>query len=125
MAHSMRAMSGEPANFSLEYAARWRAGRPRRQSREGQRPTLGDLQRATPWVWLYCERCPHHASLACAVAVIRWGPDASSDRLRQWTRCTACGSNARPSSAPAGQAGTSGFSRSLRELAAAREARLA
>jgi transposase len=22
----------------------------------GQRPTLGELQRATPWVWLWCER---------------------------------------------------------------------
>jgi hypothetical protein len=37
------------------------------------RTTLGDLHRATPWVWLNCEKCPHHAPLACAVAVIRWG----------------------------------------------------
>jgi hypothetical protein len=58
----------------------------------GPRPTLGDLQRTTPWVWLWCERCQHHAPLACAVAVILWGPDASSDRLRARTRCTNCGS---------------------------------
>jgi hypothetical protein len=56
-----------------------------------QIPTLGDLQRATAWVWLWCERCQHHAPLACAVAVIRWGAGASSDRLRQRVRCTGCG----------------------------------
>jgi len=27
----------------------------------GPIPTLGELQRATPWVWLWCERCQHHA----------------------------------------------------------------
>ncbi len=53
--------------------------------------TLGDLQRATPWLLLNCERCQHHAPLACAVAVIRWGRDASSDVLRQRARRTACG----------------------------------
>jgi hypothetical protein len=57
----------------------------------GPIPTLGDLQRTTPWVWLWRERCQHHAPLACAVAVIRWGADVSSDRLRQRTRCTGCG----------------------------------
>jgi len=57
----------------------------------GPIPTLGELQRATPWGWLWCERCQHHAPLACAVAVIRWGADASSDRLRQRARCSACG----------------------------------
>jgi hypothetical protein len=58
----------------------------------GPRPTLGELQRATPWVWLWCEGCQHHAPLACAVAVILWGPDASSDKLRNGARCTSCGS---------------------------------
>jgi hypothetical protein len=53
--------------------------------------TLGDLHRATPWLWLNCERCQHHAPLACAVAVIRWGADASSDVLRQRARCICCG----------------------------------
>jgi hypothetical protein len=41
----------------------------------GPPPTLGELQRTTPWVWLWCERCQHHAPLACAVAVILWGPE--------------------------------------------------
>jgi hypothetical protein len=57
----------------------------------GPRPTLGELQRAAPWVWLWCERCQHHAPLACAVAVILWGPDASSDKLCAGARCTSCG----------------------------------
>jgi hypothetical protein len=51
--------------------------------------TLGDLQRVTPWLWLNCERRQHYAPLACAVAVNRWGRDASSDVLRQRARCTA------------------------------------
>jgi hypothetical protein len=58
----------------------------------GPIPTLGELQQTTPWVWLWCERCQHHAPLACAVPVIRWGPNVSSDRLRQRARCSACGS---------------------------------
>jgi len=57
----------------------------------GPRPTLGDLHRVTPWVWLYCEGCLHHSPIACAIPVIRWGADASSDVLRQRARCTACG----------------------------------
>ena len=55
------------------------------------RITLGDLHRATPWLWLYCERCSHSSPLACAVAVIRWGAETSSDKLRRSARCTACG----------------------------------
>src|SRR5215469_1530015 len=57
--------------------------RPNFHMRElGPRPTLGELQRSTPWVWLWCERSQHHAPLACAVALIRRGPNTSSDRLR-------------------------------------------
>jgi hypothetical protein len=55
------------------------------------RTTSGDLQRATAWVWQYCEPCRHHSPLACAVAVTRWGANTSSDKLRQSARCTACG----------------------------------
>ncbi len=53
--------------------------------------TLGDLHRATPWVWVFCEKCLHHAPLPCAVPVIRWGAEVSSDVLRRRARCTACG----------------------------------
>jgi hypothetical protein len=72
----------------------------------GPRPTLGELHRTTPWVWLWCERCQHHAPLACAVAVIRWGPNASSDKLRAAARCTDCGGNGATIQRP-GWAGTS------------------
>jgi hypothetical protein len=30
--------------------------------------------------------------MAITPLIIRWGPDTSSDRLRQCARCTACGS---------------------------------
>jgi hypothetical protein len=83
-------MSGEPHYLSLRDAAFWQSRR-NYKSRPGPRPTLGDLQRSTPWVWIHCERCQHSAPFACAVAVIRWGPHESSDRLRNCARCTACG----------------------------------
>src|SRR5436305_956940 len=57
----------------------------------GPIPTLGELQGTTPWIWLWCERCQHHAPLACAVPIIRWGAGISSNRLRQRARCTSCG----------------------------------
>ena len=57
----------------------------------GPRPTLGDLHCVTPWVSLYCEGCLHHSPIACAIPVIRWGANASSDVSRQRPRCTACG----------------------------------
>jgi len=82
-------MSGEPAKFSGKDMARWLASRRRYKSRAGPRTTLGDLQRSTPWVWLWCERCQHHSPLACAVPVIRWGAGASSEVLRERARCTA------------------------------------
>jgi hypothetical protein len=43
-------------------------------------------------VWLWCERCQHHTPFACAVAVIRRGPNVSSDKLRAAARCTSCDS---------------------------------
>jgi hypothetical protein len=45
------------------------------------RTTLGDLHRATPWVWLNCEKCSHHAPLACAVPVIRRGANTIERQL--------------------------------------------
>jgi hypothetical protein len=77
----------------------------------GPRPTLGELQRATPWVWLWCERCQHHGPLACAVAVILWGPDASSDKLRAGARCTSSGSKGATVQHQGGQAVILAFSR--------------
>jgi hypothetical protein len=57
--------------------------------------TLGQLHRPPGWVWVYCTRynppCPHHAPMALAPLIIRWGPDASSDMLRACARCTVCG----------------------------------
>jgi hypothetical protein len=85
---------------------------------EPPRPTLGELHRTTPWVWPWCERCQHHAPLACAVAVIRWGADASSDRLRAGARCTSCGGKGATLQRP-GWAGNAIMSASIRFRAAA------
>jgi hypothetical protein len=60
----------------------------------GPRQTLGDLHRATPWLWLHCEKCQHKAPIACAVPVIRWGAER---------RPTCCGSA--PVALPAGHRG--------------------
>src|SRR5215470_51428 len=66
----------------------------RRWARGSTAITIGELQR-TPggWVWVYCEGqgCGHHAAMAVAPLVIRWGHDVSSDKLRHCARCTACG----------------------------------
>jgi hypothetical protein len=58
-------------------------------------PTLAQLQRSTPgkWCWVYCAAygCLHHAPMAIAPFVIRWGREASSDMLRRSGRCSKCG----------------------------------
>lgn len=56
-------------------------------------PTLLELQRRTPWVWVYCEKqdCSHRAPMAIVPFIIRWGPDASSDKLRRFAICSKCG----------------------------------
>ena len=57
-------------------------------------PTLAELHRPPGWLRLYCTSypwCGHSAPMALAPLVIRWGPDASSDKLRRCARCTTCG----------------------------------
>jgi hypothetical protein len=86
-------MSGEPSNFSARAMARWLAsrGRPSKRQSPGPRPTLADLQRSHCWTWVYCEKCSHRAPMALVPLIIRWGAEASSDRLRERARCTKCG----------------------------------
>src|SRR5215475_11797163 len=61
----------------------------------GRVATLGELHRSPGWVWIWCGRampyCGHRAPMALAPLVIRWGPDASSDMIRQRAVCTKCG----------------------------------
>jgi hypothetical protein len=54
-------------------------------------PTLAELRKHSSWVWVWCERCQHHAPIAYVPLMIRWGADVSSDKLRRCARCTACG----------------------------------
>jgi hypothetical protein len=68
---------------------------PKRRAREPAPPvpTLAELRGSSPWVWVYCRQndCTHKAPMAFVPLIIRWGPDTSSDRLRQAARCTRCG----------------------------------
>lgn len=63
------------------------------RERDDEVPTLFSLQRRTPWLWLYCHGtdCYHSSAMALAPLVIRWGIDASSNRLRRQARCSRCG----------------------------------
>jgi len=54
-------------------------------------PTMGQLRRSTPWLWLNCPACKHYRSIALAPLIIRWGADVSSDVLRRSARCSRCG----------------------------------
>jgi transposase len=56
-------------------------------------PTLAQLHQAACWGWLGCQnvQCLHTAPTALAPLIMRWGPDASSDRLRRSARCSRCG----------------------------------
>ena len=54
-------------------------------------PTLAELRKSGSWVWVYCEKCLHRAPFAFVPLMIRWGADASSDKLRRCARCTVCG----------------------------------
>jgi hypothetical protein len=101
-------MSGEPHYLSLRDLAYWQSRKTHR-SRPGPRPTLGELHDATPWVWMHCVRCQHKAPFACAVAVIRWGANERSDRLRQCARCTACGHKGATLQHPGWGGGSTGF----------------
>jgi hypothetical protein len=48
-------------------------------------PTLEQLRRTSCWWWVHCEnsRCLHTTPMALTPLIIRWGADASSDRLRR------------------------------------------
>jgi hypothetical protein len=56
-------------------------------------PTLEQMRQSAPWLWVHCANaeCRHRARMALTPLVIRWGRDASSDRLRASARCTRCG----------------------------------
>ncbi|GLS20161.1 hypothetical protein GCM10007874_31780 [Labrys miyagiensis] len=54
-------------------------------------PNLSYFQRRNGgWVWATCDHCGHRRPIAIAPYVIRWGPGASSNRLRRALRCR-CG----------------------------------
>jgi hypothetical protein len=56
-------------------------------------PTLEEMRKSTPWLWVHCanSRCLRTVPMALTPLIIRWGPNASSDVLRRAGRCTRCG----------------------------------
>jgi len=57
----------------------------------GPPPTLGGLQRSTPWVWLWCEQLSPSRASGFRGRRYPMGTGCSSDRLRAGSRCTRCG----------------------------------
>jgi hypothetical protein len=56
-------------------------------------PTLEEMRQSAPWLWMLCRnvKCMHRAPMAITPLIIRWGGNASSDRLRAGARCLKCG----------------------------------
>lgn len=58
-------------------------------------PTIGELLREDMggWVWFHCVNsdCLYHAPMRLAPLAERFGPNVSSDLLRDLARCPACG----------------------------------
>jgi hypothetical protein len=62
------------------------------------RDSIRNLQKAAPWLWLWCEGriahgniCHHHRAVAIAPFAIRFGLEASPDLIRRNARCSKCG----------------------------------
>ena len=52
-------------------------------------PTRAELRRHQCWVWIHGKLgCLRRAPMTLAPAIIYWGPDASSDLLRERVRCS-------------------------------------
>jgi hypothetical protein len=64
--------------------------------------TLADLRRHWCWLWLNCRNpaCGHCTPLALVPLMIRWSPDASTDRLRACALCTRCGARGANTTVP-------------------------
>jgi len=78
---------------------------------------MGQLHKENCWVWLYCEHrlppdhqpCGHSAPMAIAPLVIRWGPNASTDKLRRCAKCKKCGGQGASIKAPSWVNSLTGF----------------
>ena len=102
-------MSGEPGNFTLEDAARWRAGQSADESLRNRPCTLAEMRKSAPWLWVYCARYNHGTPMTLAQFIIRWGPEASSDLLRKNARCIKCGHKGATLSHPGWGGSQTGF----------------
>jgi hypothetical protein len=73
-------------------AAEARQARRCRTHPTSRRQHWKEMRQAPPWLRVRCrnEQCMHHAPMAIAPLIIRWGADASSNRLRANARCVKC-----------------------------------
>ena len=65
-------------------------------------PSLEQLRSQICWWWVICERCLHWVPVALVPLIIRWGANASSDRLRRSARCGKCSWKGATFSTPVG-----------------------
>ena len=75
----------------------------------GPPPTLAQIHRDTKWLWLVRNGCGHFQPVTLAQFVIRWGPGATSDRLRHSARCARCGSKGAVLQSPSWTGSETGF----------------
>lgn len=64
------------------------------RSREAKSPgaPIGALMKGQcKWFWLWCNRCLYHRPLALAPFAIFWGMNASTDLIRNRSKCRRCG----------------------------------
>lgn len=53
--------------------------------------TLAQIRAHGPWVWMDCAACRRHVPVPIAPWMIRWGCAASTDVMRERSRCSKCG----------------------------------
>ena len=84
----------EVARLRAEQEARIKENRRRwAEATRGPPPTLAQIREDHLWLHVYCGRpnCPHYAIVYLTPLIVRWGPEASIEKLRRAARCTKCG----------------------------------
>lgn len=82
----------EVRRLRAEQRARLEANRRKAAASWATKPhSIGQTRRSYYWVYVYCGRCQRCAIFPLVPLIVRWGPDASLDRLRRAARCMTCG----------------------------------
>ena len=67
--------------------------RRRAPERDQSAKTLQAYRNWTPWFWLWCgnPECGRSVPIAVVPLIIRWGPNASIEKLKRAALCAVCG----------------------------------